>query len=100
MDHNRGKYHASLVSFFILLLTVVPCATAQHLPIRSYSPVDGLPGSFIQNILRDSRGYLWISTRNGLARFDGYRFITYGTEQDLSYSTVNFVLETHTHKYL
>jgi ligand-binding sensor domain-containing protein len=84
----------------ILLLTVARFTTAQHLPIRSYSPAIDCPVVSFNNILRDSRGYLWISTRNGLARFDGYRFITYGTEQGLSYPTVNFVLETHTHKYL
>jgi ligand-binding sensor domain-containing protein len=81
-------------SIALVLLFFVQQTSAQHLPIRSYTPADGLPSSFVQHIFRDSRGYLWISTRNGVSRFDGYQFITYGIEQGLSHPTVNFVLQT------
>ena len=27
--------------------------------------------------MRDSRGFIWLCSRDGLVRFDGYRFITY-----------------------
>jgi ligand-binding sensor domain-containing protein/two-component sensor histidine kinase len=83
----------------VLLVTFVQSITAQQLPIRTYSPADGLTSSFIQHIMRDSRGYLWISTRNGLARFDGYQFTVYGTEHGLSHPTVNYVLESRNHDY-
>jgi hypothetical protein len=33
--------------------------------------------------VRDSRGFLWFCTREGLSRFLGYTFTTYGTEQGL-----------------
>ncbi|HKX32546.1 MAG TPA: two-component regulator propeller domain-containing protein, partial [Blastocatellia bacterium] len=61
--------------------------------------MDGLESSFIQRIFQDSRGFMWFSTRNGLSRFDGHRFITYNTEHGLSHSTINFLLESRSGVY-
>ena len=33
-----------------------------------------LSSSFVQDIYQDHDGFLWISTRNGLNRYDGYNF--------------------------
>jgi signal transduction histidine kinase/ligand-binding sensor domain-containing protein len=69
-------------------------AAAERLPLRSYGTADGLPSTAVIHILRDTRGFLWFSTRDGLARFDGSRFVTYGTEHGLPVPTVNFMLES------
>ncbi|MDX6382619.1 MAG: hypothetical protein QOK48_192 [Blastocatellia bacterium] len=42
-----------------------------------YTSADGLGSSFIDYLTRDSRGFMWFCTRDGLSRFDGARFITY-----------------------
>jgi ligand-binding sensor domain-containing protein len=54
-------------------ITVVPCF-AQRVPWRVYSVKQGLPQSQVQTILQDQKGYLWIGTADGLARFDGNSF--------------------------
>src|SRR5262249_25593400 len=46
------------------------------------------------DILRDSRGYLWFATTDGVSRFDGERFTSYGEESGLPHSRVEQVLET------
>ncbi len=38
---------------------------------------DGLPDNAVERLLRTRDGWLWIGTRNGLARFDGLRFTVY-----------------------
>ncbi|MFZ6011937.1 MAG: hybrid sensor histidine kinase/response regulator transcription factor [Bacteroidota bacterium] len=37
---------------------------------KRFSTEDGLPGNTIHGIQEDENGYLWISTENGLAKFD------------------------------
>ncbi|HYL04655.1 MAG TPA: diguanylate cyclase [Thermoanaerobaculia bacterium] len=45
---------------------------------RNWRRSDGLPGNSVYAIAQGADGYLWIGTENGLARFDGQRFVTYG----------------------
>lgn len=47
--------------------------------IKHYSVQDGLSQKNIQNIIQDDNGYIWMSTWNGLERFDGYSFTNYKT---------------------
>lgn len=44
-----------------------------------YSALDGLISNTISGIKQDDYGFLWISTWNGLSRFDGYNFYNYKT---------------------
>jgi signal transduction histidine kinase/ligand-binding sensor domain-containing protein len=82
-----------------VLVTVVvqlwpAAAAAERLALRKFSTADGLANDYIADIFRDSRGFLWFSTREGLSRFDGTRFTSYGTADGLRAATVNCVLET------
>src|SRR5438094_10522487 len=71
-------------------------AFGQRLPLKPYTVSDGLPNNVINKIVRDSRGFLWFCTGEGLSRFDGYGFTNYGVDQGLPHSTVNDFLETRT----
>jgi PAS domain S-box-containing protein len=60
------------------LLAVLPIFLhAGNLPIKIYTSGDGLGSSFVNSISRDSRGFMWFATRDGLSRFDGLEFTTY-----------------------
>jgi diguanylate cyclase (GGDEF)-like protein len=39
---------------------------------------NGLPEQAATALLQDSKGFLWIGTQEGVARFDGSRFVVYG----------------------
>jgi len=43
---------------------------------------NGLPDNRIRSIYQSKRGYLWIGTMNGLAKYDGYSFINYSKQND------------------
>lgn len=64
-------------SMLALLLTLSFTSLAQQLPMRLYTTEDGLWSGFVNYMLRDSRGFLWFCTRDGLSRFDGFRFTNY-----------------------
>lgn len=78
------------LAFFIGASSV----SAQPLPLRTYTTADGLPGDRVLRIIRDSRGFLWFCTSDGLSRFNGYEFTNYGVENGLPNPAINNLLET------
>ncbi|WP_367388797.1 sensor histidine kinase [Lewinella sp. LCG006] len=60
-----------------------------------YTTENGLPSSECYEVIQDREGYIWISTDNGVSRFDGYEFKNYGTEEGLLDKTVLFMHEDH-----
>src|SRR5260370_13799714 len=88
---------ATLVAISGLILLSILSArsvSAEQLPVRIYTTADGLPRDLILRIVRDSHGFLWFCTGDGLSRFNGYEFTNYGVEQGLSNPRVNNLIET------
>jgi len=85
----------------LAILFLIACAglRAQQLPIRIYTTSDGLPRNGINAIVRDSHGFLWFCTVEGLSRFDGYTFTNYGVKQGVPDSMVTDLIETRTGEY-
>jgi ligand-binding sensor domain-containing protein/signal transduction histidine kinase len=82
----------------VLLWSALP-ARAERFPIRVYTTTDGLAHDTIYKIVRDSRGFLWFCTFDGLSRFDGYGFTTYGLAQGLPNPVIRDLLDTHDGQY-
>ena len=61
----------------LISVSLAITSRAERLPIRIYTSADGLGSSYVTYLMRDSRGFLWVGTRDGLSRFDGLRFVTY-----------------------
>ena len=49
----------------------------QHYTSTWYNIDNGLPQSSVKAIVKDKYGFIWISTENGLVRYDGSSFITF-----------------------
>lgn len=73
---------------------------AERLPVKIYTTADGLASNKISRIARDSRGFLWFCTEDGLSRFDGYGFTNYTTQQGLPTNWVDDFLETRAGVFL
>src|SRR5882672_1267441 len=99
MQLEVRKQSSALVLLLGWLLLVAVPGRAEQLPIKTYRTADGLAQDNITRIVRDSRGFLWFCTGEGLSRFDGYRFINYTTEQGLPNRAVNDLLETRDGNY-
>ena len=63
-----------LAAFAFLLHATAAAAEYSH---RVWRTEDGLPQNRVQAIAQTPEGYLWVGTSEGLARFDGVRFITF-----------------------
>ncbi|HKS27410.1 MAG TPA: two-component regulator propeller domain-containing protein [Pyrinomonadaceae bacterium] len=72
---------------------------AEQLPVTRYTTEDGVAHDHIEALFRDSRGYLWLCTADGLSRFDGSSFTTYGTRDGLPSAYVNNMMETRSGVY-
>lgn len=70
-----------------------------HLPTRLFTVQDGLVRNWIIRIRRDSVGYLWICTAEGLSVFDGSGFSNFSTVDGLPSRLINDVLQTRGGRY-
>jgi len=82
------------LSLALALFLTASSVSGQQLPVRTYTTADGLPRDLVLRIVRDSHGFLWFCTGDGLSRFNGYEFTTYGVEQGLPHPVINDLLET------
>src|SRR5512140_3375928 len=67
---------------------------AELLPVRTYTTADGLSHDRVKRIRQDRLGFLWFCTTEGLSRFDGRAFVSYGVRDGLPVPSANDFLET------
>lgn len=68
---NQEKAQKFVLCLAAASLLVVKVLFAQSLPLKHYSPEEGLASTSVIRIFQDSLGFLWIGTQHGLSRFDG-----------------------------
>jgi len=70
--------------FTLLFLLYLHCVFAQqhYQHFDKFTIQDGLPSNVIYSLLQDSKGYLWVGTTNGLAKYDGYKFTVFKQTDD------------------
>src|SRR5882762_7484137 len=63
----------------ILAMTILWDSTAAHAQyqVESWTTDNGLPQNTIHSILQTRDGYLWLTTQDGLVRYDGVRFTVF-----------------------
>jgi ligand-binding sensor domain-containing protein len=61
--------------------------------IRIFTTANGLPDNTINDIQKDSEGFLWIATNKGIARFDGKNFFSFSTKNLTRFFEDNVVNE-------
>jgi ligand-binding sensor domain-containing protein/two-component sensor histidine kinase len=72
-------------TWFVVLFLAATVASAELLPIRTYTTADGLAEDGVIAIASDSRGFLWFATSAGISKFDGYRFTSWDDQHGPSY---------------
>jgi signal transduction histidine kinase/ligand-binding sensor domain-containing protein len=69
---------ALLDSVFVLVFLMFPSVvSAQSLRVQRLTINDGLSQNLVYCILQDRQGFMWFGTKDGLNRYDGYRFTVF-----------------------
>ena len=65
--------------FFLIILLIFQtiCCKAQFYRFLHLNSSNGLPSTEVEAIVEGKNGYIWIGTRNGLCRYDGYTMEVY-----------------------
>jgi ligand-binding sensor domain-containing protein/serine phosphatase RsbU (regulator of sigma subunit) len=72
------KKNFCLLLLFLLFLETLPLfGQKKNLKFDHFGVNEGLSQSTVDCIMQDSRGFIWIGTRDGLNRYDGYTFTVY-----------------------
>lgn len=92
-SHSIRRKQQRLAFLFGCLLMVAGGSTAAqssnlllNRQIQHYGVEDGLSQGSVYGILKDSRGFMWFTSYEGLNRFDGHQFKVYYSQPDDSTS--------------
>jgi signal transduction histidine kinase/ligand-binding sensor domain-containing protein/CheY-like chemotaxis protein/AraC-like DNA-binding protein len=90
MDFRIKKIHFILRWAIIVLILYTPQVTSQS-QHTTFIPIGEreLSNSFIRCFLKDSKGYMWIGTADGLMRYDGFKIQRYEHNPEDGNSIVN-----------
>ena len=78
---KTGSLLRLLLGGFALLCAAATSGVAQRYSFREYT--QGLGNLNIACLVQDRTGYLWVGTQNGLYRYDGTQFQSFGVAQGL-----------------
>jgi ligand-binding sensor domain-containing protein/signal transduction histidine kinase len=67
--------------------------SSTHVTFLSWQREQGLPQNSVLALAQSADGYLWIGTEDGLARFDGVRFVAFGMKDGVPNGPVGAVME-------
>jgi ligand-binding sensor domain-containing protein len=62
---------------FLFAVLSIPAHTQPALTFNRLNIADNLPDRNVQKVYQDRDGFIWIATRSGLYRYDGYSLKTY-----------------------
>ena len=100
MELQLKKYLEKLSCIFLIVIIIScckVCAQTEEIHFSRLSTRSGFSSNEINNILRDSRGFIWFATPMGLHRWDGYEMKVFYNDPDctntLSASSICCVYE-------
>lgn len=76
------NYLKLILSILFLTCSLTLLADESNYLFRHYQVENGLSDNMVTGCVQDKNGYIWIGTRDGLNRFDGYTFKVFRNDPD------------------
>jgi diguanylate cyclase (GGDEF)-like protein len=83
-------FKAKALIVLLLLVGQFNAGIAAELPLsdvqlhfKRFSLNEGLPSAYINTLTQTQEGYIWIGSKSGLSRFDGYDFLNFRLTDEL-----------------
>lgn len=94
MQHYNLQFVYKVI-FWILLLICLQ-SNGQEFYFKHYKVENGLSNNTVLASIQDNDGFLWFGTKDGLNRFDGYRFKTFRSGYNPKNSLgINYIQSLH-----
>lgn len=78
------KHLFSIIILLLLICNSLLKAETKNYLFRHYQVENGLSDNMVSGCVQDKDGYIWIGTRDGLNRFDGYTYKVFRNDPDKS----------------
>ncbi len=90
---RRARQTRSILCLLVLVLSADK--TSAQYQFDLWNTDNGLPQNSINAILQTKDGYLWLTTSDGLVRFDGLRFTVFnkGNTKGINSNRFNLLFE-------
>src|SRR5450755_976275 len=75
--------YSSKACVFSLLMLTSGVLCAQEYNFRNFGVTEGLNNLAVRQIYQDRVGFIWVSTENGIFRYDGERFEPFGPQRGI-----------------
>lgn len=87
-----------LISYLLYLIVPLTLTAQPICQITDFTAENGLPQDIVSGVVQDRKGFIWLCTRNGLNKFDGYTFKNFKSvphkAHTLSSNRITFISET------
>ena len=91
INYLRFFLACAVTAIFIIPRSNAQPVTLENVPgynITHFTDENGLPQNSVKSIVKDERGYIWMTTERGLVRYDGHRLVKFDQFGD-SYASRN-----------
>ncbi len=97
MKHTLQAHRTNGMRMALLLILFFPLLSIQAQMGKSFDADKQMSSSFTTQVFQDRDGFIWVATRNGLNRYDGYQFRIIkresGNEDGMASNYVNCMMQ-------
>lgn len=91
IENNKGaKKRTFLFCFLLTVLSIKTYLPAQTFAFRHITEEEGLPSTYLYDLVQDYEGYIWLTGESGLSRYNGRNYEVPAISKQIEDEIVHF----------